>query len=43
MMWAYTVSTEPLVEESDPVAAWFARMLEVHDAAAGQAMTIRDL
>ncbi|WP_404375668.1 glutathione S-transferase N-terminal domain-containing protein [Vreelandella aquamarina] len=43
MMWAYTVSTEQLVEESDPVSAWFARMLEVHDGVAEKAITIRDL
>ncbi|UDM07991.1 glutathione S-transferase N-terminal domain-containing protein [Halomonas sp. NyZ770] len=43
MMWAYSVSTETLVEERDPVAGWFQRMLAVHDGVAGKAMTIRDL
>ena len=43
MMWAYTVSTETLVDEKGPVAAWFKRMLEVHDSVAGKALTVRDL
>jgi glutathione S-transferase len=43
MMWAYTVSTETLVDDKNPVAAWFQRMLEVHDSAAGKALTVRDL
>ncbi|AZM97109.1 glutathione S-transferase family protein [Vreelandella venusta] len=43
MMWAYTVSLEPLVDANDPVDEWFKRMLEVHEAVAGKAITIRDL
>lgn len=43
MMWAYTVSLERLVDTNDPVDEWFKRMLEVHNAVAGKAITIRDL
>lgn len=43
MMWAYTVSLEAMVDAGDPVDEWFKRMLNVHDAMAGKATTIRDL
>lgn len=43
MMWAHTVSLEPLAEPNDPVDEWFKRMLTVHGGVAGNALTIRDL
>lgn len=43
MMWAHVVSTQQLVEPGDPVAEWFKRMLSVHDGAAANALTVRDI
>ncbi|BBI52984.1 hypothetical protein HORIV_54050 [Vreelandella olivaria] len=43
MMWAYVVSTQQLVEPGDPVDEWFKRMLSVHDGAAANALTVRDI
>ncbi|SDN80105.1 glutathione S-transferase family protein [Vreelandella arcis] len=43
MMWAYTVSLEPLVTAGDDVDQWFKRMLSAHDGVAGKATTVRDL
>ena len=43
MMWAYTVSLEPLVSSDDEVDQWFKRMLEVHGGVAAKAITVRDL
>lgn len=43
MMWAYVVSTQHLVEPGDPVDEWFKRMLSVHDGAAANALTVRDI
>lgn len=43
MMWAYTVSNEPLVDAEDEVDQWFRRMLSVHDGIASKATTVRDI
>ncbi|MEA2116975.1 glutathione S-transferase N-terminal domain-containing protein [Halovibrio sp. HP20-50] len=43
MMWAHVVSTQEIVEPGDPVDKWFKRMLNAHDGAASQALTVRDL
>ncbi|MCA1771699.1 MAG: glutathione S-transferase family protein [Halomonas sp.] len=43
MMWAYTVSNEPLVDAEDDVDQWFQRMLSVHDGVASKATTVRDI
>lgn len=43
MMWAHVVSTQAVVEPGDPVDEWFKRMLSVHNGAAGNALTVRDI
>jgi glutathione S-transferase len=43
MMWAHVVSTHSVVEPGDPVDEWFKRMLSVHNGAAGNAITVRDI
>ena len=43
MMWAHVVSTQAVVEPGDPVDEWFKRMLNVHNGAASNALTVRDI
>lgn len=43
MMWAHVVSIQAVVEPGDPVDEWFKRMLSVHNGAAGNAITVRDI
>lgn len=43
MMWAHVVSTQQLVEPSDPINEWFKRMLNVHNGVAKHAITVREL
>ncbi len=43
MMWAHVVSTQAVVEPGDPVEEWFKRMLNVHNGAASNALTVRDI
>ncbi|MFG6665998.1 glutathione S-transferase N-terminal domain-containing protein [Halomonas sp. HNIBRBA4712] len=43
LMWAHVVSRETLFESDAPVAAWFDRMLGVHDGVAGKAPTVADV
>jgi len=43
MMWAHVVSTQAVVEPGDLIDEWFKRMLNVHDGAASQALTVREL
>lgn len=43
MMWAHVVSLQALAEPGDPVNEWFKRMLNAHDGAASNALTVRDV
>lgn len=43
LMWAHVVSKEALFDDQAPIAAWFEKMLEVHDGMAGKATTVRDV